>query len=165
MIGLILAILLFNFIAWKVNKKLSRNQMVHIWLFTISFQLVHDLIVEFKLGGYWYFNMGIDWAGLLAHIVLIPPVNILFLNFFPFKEKVSKQILYFCAWVFAIIIYEIIALLPEPYGYFNYGWWKLHYSMVEDVILLLILLRFYKYIVSLEKSLLEKQKQTPGGVQ
>ncbi|WP_339149239.1 hypothetical protein [Sutcliffiella sp. BMC8] len=56
MIGLILAIILFNIIAWKVKKKLTRNQMVHIWLFTIAFQLIHDLIVEFKLGGYWYFN-------------------------------------------------------------------------------------------------------------
>ncbi|TYS67922.1 hypothetical protein FZC76_12825 [Sutcliffiella horikoshii] len=152
MIGLILAILLFNGIAWKVNKKLSINQMVHIWLFTIAFQQTHDLIVEFKYGGYWYFNKGVDWAGLLAHTVLIPPVNVLFLNYFPFNRKFSKQFLYFCTWVVLIIIYEIIAALPEPLGYFKYGWWKLQYSMIEDVILLLILLGFYKFIVRLEKS-------------
>jgi len=157
MIGLILAILIFNGIAWKVNKKLSRNQMVHIWFFTIAFQQTHDLIVEFKLGGYWYFNPGVDWAGLLAHTILIAPVNILFLNFFPFGKKFYKKFLYFSAWLAFIIIYEIIAALPEPYGYFHYGWWKLQYSMVEDVILLLILLGFYKYIVNLEKSI--------GGIQ
>ncbi len=156
MIGLLLAIFLFNIIAWKVNKKLTRNQMVHIWLFTIAFQQTHDLIVEFKLGGYWYFDQGINWAGLLAHTILVPPVNILFLNFFPFKENFTRKFLYFSVWLVFITIYEVIAALPEPWGYFKYGWWKLQYSVVEDVILLFILLGFYKYIVSLEKSLLKR---------
>ncbi len=41
MIGLILSILVFNVLAFKMNKRLTANQIVHIWmlplLLSISF--------------------------------------------------------------------------------------------------------------------------------
>ncbi|EOR21916.1 hypothetical protein A499_20798 [Niallia nealsonii AAU1] len=46
MIGLLLSVFLFNFIAYKTNKKLTWNQILHIWLFTISFQQLFDLYVD-----------------------------------------------------------------------------------------------------------------------
>src|SRR6478752_6613812 len=35
MIGLIVVIIIFNFIAIKTNKRLNLNQIIHIWVFTI----------------------------------------------------------------------------------------------------------------------------------
>ncbi|WP_010174049.1 hypothetical protein [Bacillus coahuilensis] len=49
-----------------------------------------------------------------------------------------------------IVFYEVLALLPEPLGYFHYGWWKLKYSMLIDPILLMILIVYYKWIVKVE---------------
>lgn len=60
MIGLIAAIIVFNFIAFKTNKILTTNQIVHIWAFTIAFQTVFDVYVEFKYHGYWYFAEEVD---------------------------------------------------------------------------------------------------------
>ncbi|WP_223701186.1 hypothetical protein [Sutcliffiella deserti] len=151
MIGLILAIILFNIIAFKMEKNLNRNQMLHIWLFTIAFQQTHDIVVEFKYGAYWYLTQDVDWVGLLAHTVLIPPVNVIFLNYFPFKKGFFKQSLYIGSWTLGILLYELLALLPEPWGYFNYGWWKLQYSAIVDPILLLILVGFFKCIRKLER--------------
>ncbi|WP_342399930.1 hypothetical protein NST20_01700 [Weizmannia sp. FSL W8-0676] len=48
------------------------------------------------------------------------------------------------------MMYESFALLPAPWGYFHYGWWKLHYSVVMNPVLLLILLAFFKWITHLE---------------
>jgi hypothetical protein len=56
----------------------------------------------------------------------------------------------------AILVYEIISLLPEPWGYFHYGWWKLWHAAILDPILLLILLGFYKWICKLEKNTFSK---------
>ncbi|MCA1065777.1 hypothetical protein QTG56_22205 [Rossellomorea sp. AcN35-11] len=151
MIGLLLAIILFNGIALAVKKRLTLNQMTHIWLFTIALQLLHDHYVELKYRGYWYFTPEIGWTDILTHTVLIPPVNVLFLNFFPFKKGKGKQILYITVWLALIIGYEMVASLPEPFGYFHYGWWKLQYSIVEDVLLLLILLGLYRYVTYLER--------------
>lgn len=158
MIGLILSIIVFNFIAFKKCKRLSINQIIHIWTFTVAFQQTFDILVEFKYQGYWYFSKDIDWQGLLPHTILIPPVNMMFLNWYPLKSKLSKQFTYLVIWVIFILIYESATLLPEPWGYFHYGWWKLWHAAILDPILLLILLLFYKMIIKAEEKLISSRK-------
>ncbi|MBD0381209.1 hypothetical protein [Paenibacillus sedimenti] len=154
MIGLIIAIVVFNFIAFKTNKRLSANQIVHIWTFTTAFQDTFDLIVDYILHAYWYFTEDIDWLALPAHIALVPPVNMMFLNWFPFKSPLRKQLFYLICWDIGTVIYEIITLLPEPWGFFHYGWWRSWHSLVINPILMLILLGYYKWICRLEKKLI-----------
>jgi hypothetical protein len=155
MVGLLIAIIVFNFIAFKTNKRLTPNQIVHIWAFTIAFQLAFDIIVEYKYMGYWYFDKEIDWAGFLPHVLLVPPVNIIFLNWYPFKTSIKKQSTYLILWVVIVLLYELIALLPEPWGYFNYGWWRIWHAAIINPILLLILLGYYKWVCKLESMLVE----------
>lgn len=61
MVGLIIAVVIINLFAFKTNKRLTANQIVHIWTFTTVFQDTFDLYVDFKYHGYWYFSKGIDW--------------------------------------------------------------------------------------------------------
>ncbi|EKN65521.1 hypothetical protein BABA_20321 [Neobacillus bataviensis LMG 21833] len=151
MIGLILAILIFNTIAFMKNKRLSGNQIVHIWTFTTAFQIIFDVFIEFKYHGYWYFDKEIDWVGLLPHLFLVPAANIIFLKWFPFKTNLVKQILYLVVFVIIILLYELVTLLPEPWGYFHYGWWRIWHAVIINPILLLILLGYYKWICKLEE--------------
>jgi hypothetical protein len=150
MIGLILAIILFNLIAFKNHERLSANQVVHIYSFTIAFQSIFDVIIEFKYHGYWYFTKNVEWVDVLPHTLLIPPINILFLNWYPFRAKLIKQIMYFAIWIVAILGYERLTLIPNPWGYFHYGWWKMWHAVLIDPILFGILLGYYKWICKLE---------------
>lgn len=160
MIGLLLSVVIFNIIAFKINKRLSLTQIVQIWTFTIAFQLLFDLIIEFKFHSYWYFERGVDWPGLIPRLVLIPPVNMIFLNLYPFEKSVVTRTAYVFSCVVAILLYELAALLPEPWGYFHYGWWKIWYSAIIDPFLLYILLGFYKWILWLEKK--ERHQAPPN---
>lgn len=150
MVGLIVSIVIFIVIALKVNKRLTGSQVVHIWFFTIAFQLIFDLYVALKLQGYWYFTENIDWQSILVYILLVPPVNIIFLNFYPLKKSWSKQILYLLYWDIGIMSYECFTLLPEPWGYFHYGWWSYWHSIILNPIILLLLVGFYKWILKLD---------------
>lgn len=143
MLGLIIAIVIFNFIAFKTNKRLSSSQIAHVWSFTIAFQNVFDLMVDVKYHGYWYFSKSIDWRALSAHTILLPPVIMMFLNWYPFHRPLGNHIRYFLYWLAGMLAYEMLTLLPQPWGYFYYGWWKLAYSAIVDPILLLILLGYY----------------------
>jgi len=156
MIGLIIAIILFNFIAFKTNKNLTTNQIIHIWLFTIAFQQTFDIFVDLKFNGYWYFTKNEDWEGLPAHIALLPPINMMFLNWYPFKSTITQKILYLFFWEIGTLLYEVITLIPEPWGFFNYGWWNLWYSVVLNPILFIILLGLYKWICSVENKLFSR---------
>ncbi|WP_221564586.1 hypothetical protein [Alkalihalobacillus sp. TS-13] len=147
MIGLITAIIVFNIFAFKTNKRLSYIQIAHIWVFTIAFQMSVDLYIDIKYHGYWYFQKGVDWAALPAHTVLIPPVNMMFINWYPFGRSKWRQIRYFFYWELCLLTYELIALLPDPWGYFHYGWWNLGYSAIVNPILLYLLITYYKKFV------------------
>ncbi|MFC7063824.1 hypothetical protein [Halobacillus seohaensis] len=147
MVGLLLAIILFNIIAFKSNKRLTVKQIAHIWVFTIAFQMSADIFIDIKYQGYWYFRPEVDWAALPAHIALLPPVNMMFLNWYPFGSSLGKQAVYFFYWEIALLTYELLTLIPEPWGYFHYGWWNLGYSAVVDPILLMILLVYYKKFI------------------
>ncbi|WP_413299389.1 hypothetical protein AA0X95_15700 [Bacillus sp. 1P10SD] len=151
MIGLLIAIVIFNFIAFKSNKRLTMNQIVHIWTFTVSFQTIFDIFIEFKYHAYWYFDKEIDWSGLLPHVFLVPAANLIFLNLYPFKTKIIKQGFYILFFTIVILVYEMITLLPKPWGYFHYGWWELWHAALLDPILLLILLGYYKWILKIER--------------
>ncbi|ULT54448.1 hypothetical protein L1999_14825 [Neobacillus drentensis] len=150
MVGLLIALIIFNGIALKIKKRLSLIQMYHIWTFTIAFQTVFDVYIDFKYHGYWYFSKGVDWKSFIA-IFLVPPVNVVYLNFFPYKKALRKKILYLTSWEIVLLLYEAITLLPEPWGFFHYGWWTLWHSLIINPILLMILLGYYKWMVKLEK--------------
>lgn len=151
MIGLLISVLVFNLIAFKINKRLLPSQIVQIWTFTITFQMLFDFIVEFKYQSYWYFSQGFEWVGLIPRTVLIPPVNIIFLNLYPFAKGVLKKISFLFFFVILILIYELLAMLPAPWGYFHYGWWEIWYSAIVDPIILICLLGFYKWIDRLDR--------------
>jgi hypothetical protein len=151
MIGLIIAILIFNFIAFTFNRVLTLNQIVHIWAFTIAFQTTFDVFIEFRYHVYWYFDKEVDFAGVIPHLFVVPPVNMIFLNWFPYNGPFVKKASFIILFVIAILGYEMITLFPEPWGYFHYGSWKLWHAAILDPILLLILLGYYKWICRLEK--------------
>lgn len=151
MIGLLLSVFVFNLAAFNYHKNLTKNQMIHIWVFTVALQTLFDVIIDFKYHGYWYFSKAIDWKGLPATTMLVPPVNIVFLNGYPFKKDRAKKIWYIAAWLIFMLGYETLALMPEPWGYFQYGWWNLWISAVVDIVLLYILLVYFKWIRKIEK--------------
>ncbi|MFC0273415.1 hypothetical protein ACFFIX_18605 [Metabacillus herbersteinensis] len=150
MILLLASVIGFNAIAFKKVKGISKNKIVHIWVFTITFQLFFDIFIDLKYHGYWYFTKAIDWVGIPAYIMLIPPVNLLFLYWFPFKSSIIKKLQYFVIWEILLLIYEVVSQIPHPFGFFHYGWWKLWYSVLLNPILLIILLGYYKWISKLE---------------
>jgi hypothetical protein len=146
---LFISILLFNYIAYKKNK-IPMHRSISIWSFTIAFQITFDVFIEFKYYGYWYFDKGVDWIGVLPHTLLIPPINILLLSWFPYNSNLFKQVIYITSWTIGALIYEGLTLLPEPWGYFHLGWWELWYDSIVVPILILILLAYYKMICKLE---------------
>ncbi|TDK59794.1 hypothetical protein E2K98_17880 [Bacillus salipaludis] len=158
MIGLIIAIIGFNLIAFKTNKILTANLIAHIWVFTVALQSSFDIIIEFKFHAYWYFGKEVDWSGLIPHLFLLPPVNMIFLNRFPYTANLLKKAVYIFFFVIAILLYELVTLLPEPWGYFHYGWWTLWHAAILDPFLLLILLGYYRWVRHLEKKALGKPK-------
>ncbi|MFC8575619.1 hypothetical protein ACFUCO_19860 [Heyndrickxia sporothermodurans] len=104
-----------------------------------------DLFVDVKYQGYWYFDKEIGWTSIPSIALIVPPVNLIFLNWYPNQSRLFKRIIYFICWYVFILIYEKLALLPEPWGYFHYGWWNLGISAIVDPFLLLILIIFYIY--------------------
>ena len=153
MILLLTSILIFNILAYFNHDKLTLNQLVHIWCFTVAFQFAFDAIIIEKYEGYWYFTKDIEWKSIPAYLCLIPPVNIMFLNWFPFNTSWLHQLRYYAMWVVLLVFYEGLTLVPEPFGFFTYGWWSAWTTIIVNPILLFILVAYYKFIVKVEAKL------------
>ncbi|RBP92935.1 hypothetical protein DFO70_10664 [Cytobacillus firmus] len=151
MILQISSVVVFNLILYKTIKGISANKIVHIWVFTIAFQLFFDIFIDLKYKGYWYFTQGIDWIAFPAYTILIPPVNLMFINWYPFNSSFKKKVRYFIIWELFLLSYEAAAMLPHPFGFFHYGWWSIWHSAIVNPILLTILIGYYKWISVLEK--------------
>ncbi|SFI36430.1 hypothetical protein SAMN02799624_00610 [Paenibacillus sp. UNC496MF] len=148
MILLIVSVLSFNWLAFRPNRVEGRQQTAHVWAFTMAFQLLFDLLFDFKFKGYWYFEKNsVDWTAFLARTLLIPPVNLLFLGFFPSERRFLAKAGYLAAWTAAILGYELLTMLPAPWGYFHYGWRNIGYSAVVDPILFFMLLFYYRCFI------------------
>ncbi|MFP3126201.1 hypothetical protein OH784_26565 [Ectobacillus funiculus] len=152
MVLFVISIMLFNSVVYKMNKHLTKNQIVHIWQFTMILEIIFDIFIDEKTNGYWYFWKGIDWTNIIVYTLLIPPVNVIFLNWYPFNASCIKKIRYFAFWIAFILIYESLTLLPQPWGYFHYGWWEFSYSAILDPFLFIILRVYYKWIYKIEKA-------------
>ena len=144
------SIIAFNFVAFKTVNKFSWNMITHITVFTCLFQLIFDVFIDLKYEGYWYGTKGIDWAVLPAYFILFPPVNLMFLNWFPFNQSIYKKLAYVGIWEILLLTYEFLTLMPEPWGYFHYGWWSMWHSAFVNPILLITLLGYYKWTRLLE---------------
>ena len=144
MVGLLLSIFFLNAIAFFTNKRLTPNQIVHIWMFTIALQMSFDFYVDMEYHGYWYFTKNADWEEMPTNFFLVPPASMIFLNFYPFEKSKIKQSIYLILFVLGVLVYEAMMLLPEPWGYFHYGWWNLWHSAFINPILFVILIGYYK---------------------
>lgn len=148
MIGLFTAIIIFNGIAFKANKNLSVKQIAHIWSFNNSISSDFWCFIDVKYHAYWYFTKNVDWTALPANTVLLPPVNMMFLNWYPFKSSLIKQIHYFFYWEVCLLAYESITLFPEPCGYFHYGWWNIGcLAIINPILLIILLVYFMRFMV------------------
>lgn len=155
------SVIIFNFLAFKLVTRFSGNTVLHIWVFTCFFQIFFDIFIDLKYHGYWFVSPGIDWSAFPGYTLLIPPVNLLFLNWFPFKSSLIKRIAYIAVWEAALLFYEFITLLPEPWGFFHYGWWSLWHSALVNPFLLITLLGYYKLICLLEEKLINHSSKGP----
>ncbi|WEG11288.1 hypothetical protein PU629_14075 [Pullulanibacillus sp. KACC 23026] len=151
MILFIVSLIVFNSIVIVMKKQLTKNQIFHVWKFSMILEMVFDLFIDEKLNGYSYFDKGIDGINIIVYALLIPPVNIMILNGYLFYSRIPKKLIYLLGWLIFVIGYEYLALLPEPWGFFHYGWWKIYYSMILDPILLMILLGYFKWVTYIEK--------------
>lgn len=151
MILLMVSVIVFNVIAFRTVRGISKNKTINIWVFTCLFQIIFDVFISLKYQGYWYFSAGVDWMSIPAYLMLIPPVNLMFINWFPFNQTLIIKIIYIFIWEIFLLSYEVATMLPQPYGFFHYGWWNLWHSAVVNPFLLTILIAYYKWISKLEK--------------
>lgn len=108
-----------------VPKHLSSRELYTTSLFSLAFQLFIDSFLDFEHNLYGYFDHGLEFHSLLIVFGIYPAVNILFLNFYPYKKSLSRQILYIIVWSIFSLVYEWLSIKTNV---FYYNKWSLWYS-------------------------------------
>lgn len=142
MLFLIFSVIVFNFFAVFIPKRISGIEILTTTLFALLFEFIVDSIFDFKYDLYGYFNKGVDYTGFIYVFGIYPAVNIVFLNLFPFKKDLINKVIYIFCWSMLAIIYELLFLWSKT---FYYNGWNIWYSAIAYPFILTILFCFYKY--------------------
>jgi hypothetical protein len=133
----ITSIIIFNFIAFIIPKRLTKHEVYTTSLFAYVLSSTTDLILADKYHLYRYFDKGIQYMDIVAMIGIYPAISVIFLNLFPFKKGLMSKVFYILTWTIFAMAYEWTA---EQTEFFTYTGWKLWYSTLIYPSLLIILL-------------------------
>ncbi|WP_040203400.1 CBO0543 family protein [Neobacillus jeddahensis] len=152
MIFLILLVIVFNLIAILIPKRISGIEILTTTLFSLYLETMANVFLDLKYDLYGYFTKGVNWASLLYVLGVYPPVNIVYLNYFPYKKQLLRKVVYILLWSVFAYIFEFLFLKT---GTFYYNGWKFWYSVIIYPLLYLILVGFHKFV----KYLLSRYQQ------
>lgn len=152
MLFLIFSVIVFNLIALLIPKRISGIEILTTTLFSLYLETMTNVFLDLKYDLYGYFTKGVNWESLLFVICIYAPINIVFLNYFPYKMQLLSKAIYILGWSVFAYIYELLFLWS---GTFYYNGWKFWYSIIIYPILYLILVGFHKYV----RNLLRKYRQ------
>ena len=140
MVFALVSAFIFMVIAYMMPKRISYVEMYSTTLFCTVFQLIVDIILEFKYGLYGYFGLGVDYHTFIFIFLIYPPLNIIFLNYFPIRGNILFKSMYIVAWIIFAIVYEYLCVQAGAFYYEN---WNLWYSaIIYPFVYLLIILNF-----------------------
>jgi len=143
LIFLILTVIVFNLIALFIPKRLSGIEILTTTLFSLYFESLANVYLDLKYDLYGYFTKGVNWRSFIYVIGIYAPVNIVYLNYFPYKKQFFNKAIYILGWSCFAYIFEFLFLWS---GTFYYNGWKFWYSVIIYPILYLILVCFHKYV-------------------
>lgn len=133
---MLVSLVAFYVLAIWMPKRISLLQIWSIALFSLVIETKSDMTLDLKLNLFGYIAPGNQWTGFLP-IFIYPPVNAIFLNYFPYKKTKVHKLIYLICWTAFCLVYEAAALLS---GFFYYINWKLWYSALCYPVLLLMVL-------------------------
>lgn len=134
---LIFSIIILNLIVIISPKQLSLQEMYATSLFTAVLQLITDVFLDLGYDLYGYFGKGVDSLALIVIFGVYPAINILFLNFYPYKKSFVGKCIYILCWSVFSVFYEWLSIKS---GYFYHNGWNYWYSALCYPILFGILI-------------------------
>lgn len=81
MVFLLISVVIFVLIALFVPKRLTKNELYAICLFSIVLGFTVDIVLYLKYHFYGYFEPGVQFLGFLPALFLFPTSGIVFMNF------------------------------------------------------------------------------------
>lgn len=140
---LIISIVILNFIAFFMPKRLSRVEIYASALFAIFLEYIANYVFDFIHHLYGYFKPGVDLVSFIVVVGIYPAVITMFLNYFPYKSKVLSKLIYILGVALLYLFYEWLSIKSK---YFYHSGWNYWLSAIAYPILLVIIMLNLKLV-------------------
>jgi hypothetical protein len=145
MIFLWVSIIGFYTWTWFMKKRIPRQELFFVAMFSISFQQLVDAYINLKFELYGYFNKGVATLYFVPATGLMAPAGMIIMNYYPFGNW-KKIVRYVSLCTVLVVIFELLSLKA---GYFYYNGWNIWYSVAIDPFLILTIahaVKIYRYL-------------------
>ena len=97
MLFLLIFVIVINAILIQIPKRISGIEILTTTLFSELLQVLTDKYLDLKYELYGYFGKGLEWETPIYVFGIYPAINILLLNYFPYRKGIKIKIIYiFC---------------------------------------------------------------------
>lgn len=147
---LLISILIFNTIAFKMRKRLPLTVIYSTVFFALCVQQYFDTYATFYFKTWGFFEMGkADFYSLLVKWGIYPAASIIILNWYPFHSSLWKKSLYILALTVFSTCFEWMALEMDILWHNN---WNMFYSFaIYPIIYYLFLILHARFFLWLKK--------------
>jgi hypothetical protein len=104
---LIASLVTFYVIAILIPKRISWLQIWSTSLFSLVVESMSDMTLDLKLNLFGYIAPGDQWSGFLP-IFLYPPVNTIFLNYYPYESSKFEKLVYIVGWTDFVLLMKLL---------------------------------------------------------
>lgn len=143
-----MSVAFFNLAVLYVPKRISWMEIYGTILVSIVLHLIIDSFLDIKYNLYGYFDEGVNFKTLIFTFGVYPAINVLIVNFYSTLHLLLSKILFILILIILALSYEI-ALINA--GIFYHNDWQIWYSALIYPILLIIILRNWRFITYINK--------------
>jgi hypothetical protein len=128
MFFLYISVIVFNFIAILMKKRLSSFEYYGLIFFGIFWAEISDRFAD-KYNLYYFFKPKvIEVQTFWILLGIYPAATMMIINWFPYRKTRTIKALYILAWSLFSVIYEWLFLKS---GFLHYAHWKLWHSALS----------------------------------
>lgn len=135
--------LLFS-IAIVIKKRVSQLEVYTSNLFILFIVCVVDLIFVITYNLYGYISHGIQWFAVIILFIIYPSINTITLKYYANTNSFKGKAIYT---VSVAIVYTVSEWIFLKIGFLYYNGWKLYYSAIS-YLFIVILIEFHLYLIN-----------------
>jgi hypothetical protein len=129
-----------------MHKNISKIEFYVTYFFMLILSWSINVVIDVKYNLRGFFQNGPDYPTMLIYIIIFPCIGLIFLNFYPYKLKKIKKVVYILISLLIVLVYDMLLIKFEILYYNNWGYLYSTLIYAIDFLFIILNLKIVKHL-------------------